>query len=179
MNHGTSHHGGLPQSRGGFTLLELVITLLIAGMCAGLGWQSFVTSTESLIFRDQLSNAADQGRLAMLRITRELREADRAGFVIAPNTEIAFSATSIKNANGNSDGMVRYYLSGTDLHRKIISTGEDNILAKGISDLTFTYDTNDPATVTYVQVQFTVQSLIPGNELARFPLRDRIYPKGF
>ncbi|MBF0132842.1 MAG: prepilin-type N-terminal cleavage/methylation domain-containing protein [Magnetococcales bacterium] len=187
MSHGTSHHGGTPRYQGGFTLLELVITLLIAGMCAGLGWQAFVTSTESLIFRGQLSTIADQGRLAMLRITRELREADRTGFIITPNTEISFSSRATKNANGAqdpqgnviTDGIVRYYLNGTDLHRTIVATGEDNILAKGIQDLTFSYDTADPATFTYVQVQFSVKSVIPGNELAKFPLRDRIYPRGF
>lgn len=160
------------QSVGGFTLMELIITVVIAGLCLGLGWQAFVTSTETMILRDQLSTVADQGRLAMMRITRELRGASLDDFTtLTPATEITFTS------NATKDGQIRYHLIGTDLYRQIVSTGEDNILAKGVADLNFLYDTDDPTTFNYIQVQFTVMSLVPGGELAKFPLRDRIYPR--
>lgn len=166
------------RSRGGFTLLEIVITLLVASVCVGLGWQGFVKATESTILRGQIGAISDQGRLAMLRITRELREVTRdPGTVLTPSTEITFSskATKIPETNPDGDGLVRYYLDGTNLRRKIIATGVDNVLARGISDLTFVADTTDPATFKYVQVQFTVRSLVPGDEYVSYPLRSRIY----
>ncbi|MBF0147315.1 MAG: prepilin-type N-terminal cleavage/methylation domain-containing protein [Magnetococcales bacterium] len=173
MNYDPVPSDACGRGSSGFTLLELVITLVIAGICAGLGWQSFITATESTILRAQLSAVSDQGRLAMVRLTRELREARRDGFVLSPNTEITFLSTA------TGDGLVRYYLDGTNLRRTILSNGEDNLLAKGISDLTFSYDTNDSATFNHIQVQFHVNSWVPGNELVRYPLRSRIYPRNF
>ncbi|MBF8273882.1 MAG: hypothetical protein HW380_2987 [Magnetococcales bacterium] len=59
MRYAPFHHAEYGRRLGGFTLLEIVITILIAGVCAGLGWHSFIATTETTMLRDQLSSVTE------------------------------------------------------------------------------------------------------------------------
>jgi prepilin-type N-terminal cleavage/methylation domain-containing protein len=136
----------------GVTLLEMVLVLVILSIIAALG-SSFLSGGLNAYFTERdISDAAWQGRLALERITRDLRtvrSATAGDLTISPANQISFIDTS-----GTS---VAYSLSGTTLMRN----GQP--LADGITSLTFTYIANDgkttAATVTavyYIGVSFTV-----------------------
>ena len=137
----------------GVTLLEMVLVLVILGIIAALG-SSFLSGGLNAYFTERdISNAAWQGRLALERITRDLRtvrSATAGDLTITPANQISFTNTAGTN--------VSYSLSGSTLMRN----GQP--LADGITALSFTYLANDGKTavtsdvtaVYYIGVAFTV-----------------------
>ncbi|MBE7939293.1 MULTISPECIES: prepilin-type N-terminal cleavage/methylation domain-containing protein [Ramlibacter] len=62
-----------PTSQG-FTLIELVITLILLGILAVLSSSIFYDNVQTSVVRNKAQGTADQGRYVMERIARELRE---------------------------------------------------------------------------------------------------------
>ncbi len=170
----------LPQR--GFTLIEMVMVIIVLSVLTGLGANLLASGFRAYFMGQDLSEGNWHGRVAMERMTRELREARApADLTIVPATEITFI---------RSDNVaVRYCLAGVGtcpagpantLMR--ISGPLQDPLADNISALDFTYLQGDgvnapiapPADVRYVTVAVTV-TLGDTN----FILRDTIRPRSF
>lgn len=151
----------------GFTLVELVLAILILAIIFAILAPVLKTGFNSYFLRLDTVQADWQGRVALARATRELRDIrSPADLTIAPSTQITFVDTS-----GNT---IQYSLSGDKLMR---NTAE---LASGVSALSFSYLTSShTATVTasdvhYIVVQFTEQQ---GQATATY--RTTVNPRGF
>jgi len=77
----------------GFTLLEVIVTLLIVAMLGAVAGVGIVTNAKVYVFARDNTELAQKARLALQRLTKELRERymkDDAGFS-ATSTSIAFN----------------------------------------------------------------------------------------
>ena len=140
----------------GFSLLELVLVIVLLGIIASVGAQLMGSGFQLYVSgRDSLSADA-QARLALERITRDLRSVRPAtGLTLVPATEVNFISL---------DGTaVRYCLGTVSGCPGVVGelTRNGQVLAGGISGLSFSYaDSNgaataNPAQVLYISLQFT------------------------
>lgn len=146
------------RSDRGFTLVEVILVIVLLGIIAAVGAQIMGAGLQSYVAaRDSLGVDA-QARLALERMTRELRAVrSPAGLTLAPSNEVTFV-----DADGAT---VRYCLAmvggcpGTTAG-DLMRNGQP--LASGVSGLSFSYSdrngapTADPAQVFYISVQFNV-----------------------
>jgi prepilin-type N-terminal cleavage/methylation domain-containing protein len=151
------------QRARGFTLLEVIMTVVLLGIVAALGAGFMGESVRTYVAGHDLMEIDWQGRSALERMTRELRMVrsnSAADLNIATAGQIRFN-----DKNGNA---VCFYLAGTLLMRSADFAGacgstNAQVLASGVSTLGFSYLQNDavtvaatPAQVRYITGQFTV-----------------------
>ena len=123
----------------GFTLIELIIVIVIVAIIAGAVSFVMLGAIDAWTFKFNRSDLLWDARLAMNRMTREIREVkNRAKVTTADSSEFRF-----ENIN-NLD--ITYDLNGTDLERT--EDGTSNVLAEDVSALSFTYFDADGATIT-------------------------------
>jgi len=118
------------MNKKGFTLIELTIVIVILGIVAVIGGAILVHAFQAGNTSRNLIDAAWQSRLALQRMTDEIREAHN--IISTADNQHILSFTGI-------DGTaITYNLSGNHLVRNNIN------LADGVTALTFTYlDIND------------------------------------
>src|SRR5712692_2206098 len=141
----------------GFTLIEVIITLVIAGVLATIGATLMSSGFRSYFLGRELAQDAAQGTLALERMTRDLRTARSA----ADLTTIGASTISFVDVDGNT---ISYALSAGSVTRSQ-NGGTAQPLAANVSSLAFTYLQNDgqttaasSATVWYIAAAVTVAS---------------------
>ena len=129
------------KSRGGVTIVELIMVIVVVGILAGglsLGIIETVNLWSFLSFNNEI---ASQGRIALMRMGREIRQITTSENPIL-TADIAHLEFIMIGENG-SDVTIDYQLSGTDLMR------DTDILTNYVSNLTFTYyDKNNTSPVT-------------------------------
>lgn len=136
----------------GFTLIELVITMVLIGIIAYIVATALSTGITAYFTTDFRKEALDQARIAMERITREIRNV-RSSADITTADATTFTFTDV------SGTPISFALSGGNIDRTSVTT---NTLATGISSASiFTYLLSTGA---------TTQSPIP----AEIPLIKRI-----
>lgn len=146
----------LPSARG-FSLIELVVVIVVMGIIAAVGANILGEAFQAYFLGKDTVVADAQARLAIERMTRELRDIRSATAADIPT----LTAGSIRfiDVYGND---ITYALLGTTLNRTTQPLNT-NPLADNISALAFTYLTKDgqtsaatAATVYYITVTFTV-----------------------
>ncbi len=160
---GRRTNGRSMLSTAGFTLIEMIMTIVILGVIATLGATMMGDSMLAYFAGRDLTELDTRGRMAVERLTRELRAARSA---TANDLNIAtLGQVRFNDMRGNS---VCFYLAGTQLMRSAdfaaaCGTTGPQVLADGISALGFTYlrndgvtPTNNPTLVSYITVQYTV-----------------------
>ena len=116
--------------KNGFTLVELIIVITIIGIIAGVVGYILLGAVEGWTFKAKRNDLLWDGRLAINRMAREIREIKNLTSV----TTASSSQFRFTNVNNNS---IIYSLSGADLNRT--KDGSANILAQNVSNLSFTY----------------------------------------
>jgi prepilin-type N-terminal cleavage/methylation domain-containing protein len=145
---------------GGFTLIEVVITLIVAGVLATIGAMIMSNAFRAYFLGREIANDDWQGRFALERMTRELRSARSAGDLnIGVAGQITFTdstSTSIVYRRNAATSALERSQDGGALFQP---------LADNISALAFTYLQNDGQTaaatanvVYFITVQATVAS---------------------
>jgi len=114
----------------GFTLIELVIVIMVIGVIAGVVGYVLLTTVDAWTFKFNRSDLLWDGRLAVNRMVREIREVKRAANVTTASAS-QFRFTDV------SDVDIIYSRRSTDLNRT--ADGTANVLAENVSSLTFTY----------------------------------------
>jgi len=145
----------MTTSERGFTLIEIVITIVITGILAYIFLNFFSLGTDSYTLIETRSDVLQDERVVLNRMTREIRQA--ATITITSATDISFTW------DDTSDGIndtYRYYLSGSNL-RRTINGASDTLILDNVSSLSFTGDTNRITimlTVTRGGQSLTIQS---------------------
>jgi prepilin-type N-terminal cleavage/methylation domain-containing protein len=123
------------KNNSGFTLIELVITMVITGILAGLFVNFFSIGANTFNLVSSSQDANQNFRIILERMGREVREA--AKMSINSGTDF------ILVADIDEDGVyeyVRYFISGSDLH-KTIDGSDDSVLLENIK-VNFSGDTS-------------------------------------
>jgi MSHA biogenesis protein MshO len=146
---------------GGFTLIEVVITLIVLGVLATIGARIMSTAFQTYFAGREIAQDDAQVRYALERMTRELRG-------IRSPADLTISTLNKIKFVDFSDTTISYRLSGTQLQRSQDNEANYQALAENINTLTITYLRNDgqtaelfsgnPLLVYYVTVQLRVVS---------------------
>jgi len=146
----------------GFTLIEMVVTLLVAAVLFGLGATVISGGFRTYFLGREITQNDWQGRLALERMTRELR------IVRTPTgADLDISAAGQITFIDFAGNTIVYRQTGNTIERSQ-NGGAFQPLADNVSALSFTYlwsngTTPEPtggssANVYYITVSFTVSS---------------------
>ena len=124
----------------GLTLVELIIVITIVGILAGASSMYIKETIDMWRFMTFRSEIVSQGRLAVMRMAREIRQV-RDGFSVYNTTNAnQFSFTDVHETD---DRRIAFRLTGTQLKRTLIDTDgnqtNDDTLASGVTSLVFVY----------------------------------------
>jgi len=165
-----SHNAAIAKGARGVTLVEMILVIVLLAVIASLSSTLLSGGFNAYFTQRDIADAAWQGRLALARLTRDLRTVrspSATDLTISPANQITFVNTA--------GATVVYALTGTTLTRN----GQP--LADGISNLNFTYISNDGKTtaaaasaVYYIAASFTV---IQGG--GNLNWRTLIHPRSF
>jgi len=155
-----SNSAPLPRVRG-FTLIEVVITLIVVGVLATIGARIMSTAFQTYFAGREIAQDDAQVRYALERMTRELRTVrSPADLTISTQNKIKF--VDVANTT------ISYRLSGTQLQRSQDNETSFQPLAENINTLTITYLRSDgqtaelfsgnPLLVYYISAQLRVVS---------------------
>ena len=116
----------------GFTLIEVIVTMLIAGIVATIAGLGIVQGVKGYVFASENAAITQKAELAMARISLELRDA----------SEVAGTDTTITYIRDSSNHTIAY--NGGE---KIID-GNGNTLINRVSSLKLTYYYKESDTAT-------------------------------
>lgn len=156
------------KKRQGFTLIEIIIVMVLIGILGGAISPFIYNLSKIIILEYSLGGVNTQARVAMERMSRELR-------VIRSNTSAdltaATDAISSTTINGDTIG---FSLSGSNLMRN------SQILASNVSDLTFTYyDSSGATTATVTDMKFIRIDLTLTQNNSSANLNTVVYPRSW
>lgn len=126
----------------GFTLVELIVVIVIIGTLSVITLPLLHSGFNAYLTQRNLSDANWQGRLALDRFSRDIRDLpSAANITTATATQLVFT--------DSSNTSVTYALSGTLLQRNAIT------LANGINTLTFGYyNSSGAVTATIANMRY-------------------------
>ena len=125
------------NSEKGFTLIEVVASLLIVGIMAGIAGMAIVTGTRGYLQTKENAHIAQKGQVAMNRVHRELMEITGIAAVNTVDPYIIFDNPIGRQALARAGGNLRLHqlsATATDLSG---STGD--ILSDQVAAFTVTY----------------------------------------
>jgi prepilin-type N-terminal cleavage/methylation domain-containing protein len=160
----------------GMTLVELVIVIVLTGILFAIGSMVLGEVFRSYFGARDINRVDWQGRVAMERMARELREirtASPADLAIGTAGEITFM-----NREGNT---VRFYRNGNVLTRSEGGTTNAQPLADYATALSFDYLQSDGATAaaTPAQVHFITAILTINDGSTGETLRATVHPRSW
>jgi len=150
----------------GVTIIELIMGIVIVGTLAGISSMYIKQVMDLWNFISFREETASQGSTALIRIARELRQANDITTADAAN--LIFSADL--DANGTDDSVQYLRNAASELRRVFNSnnSGLGDILSSGISGLDLTYyDANnsalarpvsDTGEIKRIKIELAVQS---------------------
>ena len=125
----------------GVTLIELIMAITIVGILAAVSSLYIKETIDLWRFLSFRSEAVAQGRTALIRMDREIRQVkDSASIAIADLSRLRFTSLDL-SGDGNDDTVEFYRDAATNELRRIFnnSPAQGDILASGVTNLLFTY----------------------------------------
>jgi prepilin-type N-terminal cleavage/methylation domain-containing protein len=124
-------------SENGYTLIEVVMVIVILGIIGGFTFQMVGAGVQAFKKSSARKHLSDQGRLALERMVRELR--DSKELVGSSNTSITFKKAHPEQAADYMEE-VKFQLNGTNLERvgNPSSTPVTAVLASNVSGFSVT-----------------------------------------
>ena len=178
----TGKHSFPCRLPGGFTLIELVLTMLILGIIAAVGSQFALQGIRSYSSEQDRGDAHSQARLAVERIVREARTIGSCTDIIGAASPS--SATLSFTDPGNRTATVTFNVAGGNLTRV------GNTLAQGVTtaqpfrflDMNGAVSTSCPAAgnpSAATDIWFIEIDLTCTQKSGSLHLRSRVHPRNF
>lgn len=113
------------HNRPAFTLIEILIAMTIGSVILLALYGIYAVSSKSYLRSTDQSELTQNARIALERISRDLRQAEEIATSLPPtNTDpLNPPATQILFQDGHNTTQIRYinyYLSGADLYRRVL-----------------------------------------------------------
>ncbi len=154
----------------GFSLVELILVIVILSIIAAVGSRMLSGGFNAYFTGRDIIDAEWQGRYAMQRISRELRDvrsATAGDLNITSATQITFT--------DNAANVITYALNGNTLERN----GEP--LADGVTNLAFNYVQTDGITTATAatDVSYITVGIIVSLNGSNYSRRNTLHPRRF
>ncbi len=136
----------------GFTILEAMVSMMIMSIITLLTVQAFMTGSRLWDVTYTRSRVSGEARMAIERLTRELRNSTMARITIPQASILQFQVPASIDANGviTWSGWIQYSIGGLNneqLVRLDLTTGGSTVMANKVTTLQFVSNAN-PATLT-------------------------------
>lgn len=131
-----ARHLALPKQARGFTLIEMVVTIILLGILGAAGVNMLYNPYATAKIVNATNTDAAKARYAMERVARELREVKSAGGSFCFSSQTASSVTFRKSGGGtdcSTGTQVTILHSGTNL----LLNGQ--VLANNVASFSLTY----------------------------------------
>jgi len=163
----TPHSAFRTLHSNGFTLIEIVITIAIVGIIAGIAAMIIAQGVRAYSDERLRSDVHYQARFAMERMSREIRTIrSRADVTTMLNTDLQFADVS-----GNA---VRFNLVGSDIRRS------GSLLASNITSFAFSYYQDSGAAAPSAATLWTIEISLTATQGAEvLQMRTRVHPRNF
>ncbi|OGT37843.1 MAG: hypothetical protein A3F12_02070 [Gammaproteobacteria bacterium RIFCSPHIGHO2_12_FULL_38_14] len=131
----------------GFSMIELIVVIVIIGILSVITLPMLQTGFNSYFIQRNLSNVNWQGRLALSRMTRDIRNIPATGNITTAGvTQLTFT--------NNNNEIISYTLNGTNLQRNGLT------LANGVNSILFKYsDSAGVSTGTIANIRYITVTL--------------------
>lgn len=162
------NHPPPPRDHGGFTLLEVVLTLIILSVAGAIGVQVIGSGMGGYAASQELLPLITRGSLALERMARELQRSSNCGSVATPLLQVRFNDTA-----GNP---VTFLQEGTTIQR--LEGAQQVLLVEGVAPGTLSVVKGPPGSAScLVRLEFRLQ---PGLEITSgpttpIPFRTEVY----
>jgi len=158
----------------GFTLVELVITIIVLGIVSFGGAILLSKGFDAFFSGRNVVDADWQARIAMEKMSRELRNIRSPSDIISGSSTSGLSSISFVDNNGNT---VNYYVSGSNIMRTSSVDATPRVLSDG-AGLTLSYydSTGTITTATTTNVRYIVITISTTYGGANFNLTTGVYP---
>ena len=157
------------QKQKGFTLVEMILVIIILSIIATVGSQVMSNGFTAYLSGRDMVDAEWQGRYAMQRMSRELRDvrSATAGDLVMGANQITFT-----DINANT---ITYALTGTTLTRN------GTALADGVTALEFYYIQADGivTAAAATDVSFITVNINVSLNGSNYSLRNTLHPRSF
>ncbi len=163
--------------RDGVTLIELVITMVLIGIVALVVANALSTGIKGSLVTDNRKEALDQARVAMERMTREIRN-------LRSSSDVSTNGISQFCFTDTSGTQINFSYSGSDIKRDTgnCTAGSGATLSTGIiSSFSFGYVRGDTGAVentftagTTKRIRITIPCTISGESVT---LQSEVWPR--
>jgi prepilin-type N-terminal cleavage/methylation domain-containing protein len=163
----------------GFTLVEIIITIVIVGILAGIAAMIILQGARAYSDEQSRSDVHYQARLAVERMAREIRTIRQptalGTTIIGTITGNPTNSLIFIDINGTA---ITYALTGTVLNRTV--GGVPSALAQGVTTLQFQHYTSAgvlttaPASVWFIEI-----NVIDTQGTETLQIRTRVHPMNF
>ncbi|MDY6792923.1 MAG: prepilin-type N-terminal cleavage/methylation domain-containing protein [Thermodesulfobacteriota bacterium] len=125
------------RNESGFTLIEIIVSLVLVGMMAAIAGMGIVTGTKGYLLAKENSHMAQKAQIAMARIQRELMELTDIAATQADPAFIVYDNTTGRHAIAREGSDVKMY----DLPAGVMSPPADagDILVDNVNNFTLSY----------------------------------------
>ncbi len=137
------------QSHKGFTLIEIIVTLVLVGLLAATGGMAIVQAVNGYVMTKQNAETTQKYQMAMSRINREIREMIN---IDSDSTATSIAINGVNNCLSATDCVRTIGLDGTSVK---IASGSSTSLANGdvlldnVSSFNITYYNQNTSSSTW------------------------------
>ncbi|HCU05670.1 MAG TPA: hypothetical protein DIC51_05215 [Coxiellaceae bacterium] len=133
----------------GFTLIEIIMVIVILGIVSSIAAPMIYEASQSASQQYKMTDVLDDARIALERMTREIRMVRSA---TAADLSIGASTLTFTDVTAS---VITYTLSGSNLTRN------GQILATHVTSLIFSYqDANGNTTAVVTQVRYITITMV-------------------
>lgn len=146
------------KNKAGFTLIEIMVSLVLVGLIASIAGTSVITATRSYLFARENSAITQKAQLALNRLNREIIELSDVRAASA--TCVVYESPYGRRAVALVDGTVRLF---ADYASATCPTTGGDVLVDGVQTFSILYNPNPNGTASLWSIGQDVKNLFAVN----------------